>query len=196
MDQRLGRPRLIHLNGPPGVGKSTVAALWVERHPGALNLDIDSMLRLVGGWQDPERDTHLLLRPSVRAMAGAHLVGGHDVVVPQYLARIEEIDAFARVARQADADFVEVVLMVDRAEALDRFDQRPDVSDWHSHNRRLVAAQGGRDFLGVMYDRLLEVVRTRPSAVPVHAGSGVEETYAAVESAVRRHREPGGGQDP
>lgn len=178
-------PSLLHLNGPPGVGKSTVAALWVDRHPGALNLDIDALLRLVGGWQDPSRDTHFLLRPAVRAMAEAHLSGGHDVVLPQYLARAEEIDAFAAAARRSQATFVEVVLLVDRAEALGRFDQRPDLTAWHAHNRRMVADQGGADFLTAMYDRLLSVVQLRPSAVVVPSEAGaIEHTYSAVERAV------------
>ena len=111
--------------------------MWVDRHPGALNLDIDTLLRLVGGWQDPTRDTHMLLRPAVRAMAGAHLGGGHDVVLPQYLARAEEINAFAAAAHQAQAAFVEVILLVDRPEALARFDRRRDETAWHSHNRRM-----------------------------------------------------------
>ena len=69
----------------------------------------------MGGWHDPSRDTHLLLRPAVRAMAEAHLRGGHDVVLPQYLARVEEIDAFVAAAQQAQADLVEIILLVDRA---------------------------------------------------------------------------------
>lgn len=34
-------PRLIHLNGPPGIGKSVLAQLWAQDHPGVLNLDIE-----------------------------------------------------------------------------------------------------------------------------------------------------------
>lgn len=42
-----GRPRLILLNGLPGVGKSAVAAAWSARHPGTLDLDIDRLEELV-----------------------------------------------------------------------------------------------------------------------------------------------------
>jgi hypothetical protein len=45
-------PRLIHLNGPPGIGKSTIAQLYVDEHPGTLNLDIDRVRCLIGGWRD------------------------------------------------------------------------------------------------------------------------------------------------
>jgi predicted ABC-type ATPase len=45
-------PRLIHLNGPSGIGKSTIARSYAERHPGVLNLDTDRVVCLIGGWQD------------------------------------------------------------------------------------------------------------------------------------------------
>ncbi|HEX3649068.1 MAG TPA: hypothetical protein VHV49_11615 [Pseudonocardiaceae bacterium] len=45
-------PGLIHLNGPSGIGKSTTAQHYVDRHPGVLNLDIDRVVALIGGWRD------------------------------------------------------------------------------------------------------------------------------------------------
>jgi len=37
-------PILIHLNGPSGVGNSTLAQRYVDEHPGVLNLDIDALV--------------------------------------------------------------------------------------------------------------------------------------------------------
>jgi adenylate kinase family enzyme len=45
-------PRLIHVNGPPGIGKSTIARLFVDDHPGTLNLDMDHVRRLIGDWRE------------------------------------------------------------------------------------------------------------------------------------------------
>lgn len=42
-------PDLIHLNGPPAVGKSTIAAALVRRRPLAPNLDIDALRVRLGG---------------------------------------------------------------------------------------------------------------------------------------------------
>jgi hypothetical protein len=70
---------LIHVNGPPGIGKSTRAALYSDRHPGTLNLDVDRLHGLVGGWRDPAQDKHTILRPVALAMTRAHLAGGRDV---------------------------------------------------------------------------------------------------------------------
>jgi hypothetical protein len=70
---------LIHVNGPPGIGKSTRAALYADRHPGTLNLDVGRLHGLVGGWRDPAQDTHTILRPVALAMTRTHLAGGRDV---------------------------------------------------------------------------------------------------------------------
>lgn len=180
-------PRLVHLNGPPGIGKSTIAALYVERHPGTLNLDIDSLHRLVGGWHDLENDTHELLRPVALAMATTHLRGGRDVVLPQYLARLVEIDAFENVAREQGAKFGEFVLLGSKRESIERFDRRArdDDDPWVQHNHRLVEQRGGQVLLESMWDELFEVVRRRPSAVVIQCELGaIEKTYELVIAAI------------
>jgi predicted kinase len=177
---------LIHLNGPPGIGKSTLSAIYVERHPGTLNLDIDRLHELVGGWQDVDNHTHEVLRPVALAMASTHLGGGRNVILPQYLARLDEIDAFEKVAHDQGADFREVVLLDHKAESIARFDRRRDDSAWGKHNRRLVALQGGPVMLAAMYDQLLEISQLRPSAVVVRSElEAVEDTYAALMHVLR-----------
>lgn len=61
--------RFVHLNGPPGIGKSTLSALYADRNPGTLNVDVDILHRLVGGWQDEQTDTWPVVWSLVRAMA-------------------------------------------------------------------------------------------------------------------------------
>ncbi|MFT4108943.1 AAA family ATPase [Propionicimonas sp.] len=176
---------LIHLNGPPGIGKSTLAALWADRHPGTLNLDIDTLHRLVGGWQDEDNRTHDVLRPVALAMAATHLAGGRDVVLPQFLGRPDAIAAFERTATLNGARFVELVLLAGRAESIARFENRSDRSEWDVHNRALVARHGGAAFLGEMYDTVPGVLAARPDAVVVPSRSGaVEDTYAAIAAAL------------
>ena len=177
--------------GPPGIGKSTLSALYADRHPGTLNLDIDSLHRLIGGWQDADTHMHELLRPLALVMASAHLAGGRDVVLPQYLARLEEIERFERVAHEQGASFCEVVLLDEKAASIARFDSREDDSPWGRHNRRVVAAQGGPVFLAAMYDRLQEVLRLRPAAVLVRSRLGnIEETYSFLMNALVRAENP------
>lgn len=180
-------PQFIHLNGPPGIGKSTLSALYTERHPGTLNLDVDQVHHLVGGWQDEETDTWPVVSSLVRAMAAAHLGGGHDVILPQYLARLDEITAFEKLAHEHGADFREMVLLADRATAIDRFNRRAEATDdpWIRHHHRLIEQNGGAVALGAMYDKLREVVGLRPAAMLIPSVPGeVQETYALLASAI------------
>jgi len=180
-------PRLVHLNGPPGIGKSTLSALYADRHPGTLNLDVDTLHHLVGGWQDEQTDTWPAVWALVRAMAATHLDGGHDVVLPQYAATADEIAAFEKLAHEHGADFREVVLLDDRAEAIARFGRRAEGSDdpWIRHHHRLVEEAGGAVVLGGMYDKLLDAVRRRPATVVVPSAAGaVEATYDRLVAAL------------
>ncbi|MGH3734721.1 MAG: AAA family ATPase [Micromonosporaceae bacterium] len=62
-------PRLIVLNGPPGCGKSTIAEMYAERHPFALNLDIDRLRAQLGRWRDDPGAAGLLARRIALAAA-------------------------------------------------------------------------------------------------------------------------------
>jgi predicted kinase len=180
--------RLVHLNGPPGIGKSTLAALYADRNPGTLNLDADVVHQLVGGWQDEDTDTWQVVWPLVRAMAATHLDGGRDVVLPQYLARPERIATFEELAREHGAGFREVVLLDGRESAVERFEHRAQGTDdpWIRHHHRLIGLLGGSDVLGSMYDDLVAVVRRRPGAVVVRSAAGaVQETYKLLVDALR-----------
>lgn len=185
-------PALIHLNGPPGIGKSTLAELYVDRHPGTLNLDTDALHRFIGGWRDVEGRTHDIVRPLALAMAAAHLRGGRDVMFPHYLGSVEEIETFEAVAAEQQADFYELVLLADKSEAIDRFGRRQPDSDWHRHNRDVVAHHGGDDFLAGLYDQLLQILDLRPSAVVLQSEPGaIEETYASLVEALSVVRREG-----
>ena len=54
--------RLIILNGPPGIGKSTVARRYVEDHPMTLSLEQDLVRGLLGGWRTRETESGALAR--------------------------------------------------------------------------------------------------------------------------------------
>jgi predicted kinase len=178
--------QLVLLNGPPGIGKSTLAAVYVERHAGVLNLDADVVHRLIGGWQELGNRTWQIVWPLVRVMAATHLRDGRDVVLPQYHAKLDEISALEDLARENGARFREVVLLDGREAAAERFDQRARDNDdpWIQHHHRNVVLLGGSEVLGLMYDNLVEVLRLRPEAVVVTAAGAVDETYALLMDAL------------
>ncbi len=178
---------LLVLNGPPGIGKSTLARRYIDDHPMAFCLDIDEIRSRVGRWQDHPQESGLLARRMATEMARAHLAGGHDVVVPQYLGRVEFIVQLEALAGEVGAEFVEVVLMDSQAASFRRFELRAMDANATTHHREASRMAGGPGGLADLWDRLQDVVAQRPRAVVVRTQHGdVEGAYAAVLAAVRR----------
>ena len=172
--------RLIHLNGPPGIGKSTLARRYVADHPGVLNCDIDVLRTFIGGWEDDFAGAGALIRPAALAMIGAYLADGHDVVLPQMLVDPREVARFSGCAHDAGAEFVERFLMDSASSSVDRFARRGAGSrdPWHDQVRTIVAANGGEAELRRCHEGLSQLLLSRPAAVVIASGDGaVEETY-------------------
>lgn len=180
--------RLIHLNGPPGIGKSTLARRYVAEHPAVLNCDVDVLRTLIGGWQTDFQKAGALIRPAALAMIEAYLDNGHDVIFPQMLLDPDELARFEACATNVAAEFIECVLMDTANSAVERFHRRgaTDPEDsWHSHVRAIVADEGGDQVLHRHYAALERLLEGRPDAIWINSVEGkVEQTYCALLRAV------------
>lgn len=179
--------RLILVNGPPASGKSTIAARFVSGHRLALNLDVDVVRGMLGAWIEMPSDAGVAARRLAIAMTAAHLAGGHDVVVPQFLARVDFILELEAVARAAGAQFVETALIVSRADTLRAFVARSAEPETQQHRdaNEILERTGGIDALGAMHDRFMGLLDTRPSVHRVRVVRGdVESTLRLLESAI------------
>lgn len=166
---------LLLLNGPPASGKSTLGARLVSARPLALNLDIDVVRAQLGSWLDYPRDAGLAARALALTMARTHLRSGHDVVVPQLLARVDFIEDLERLASEVGASFVEVLLDLDRASAIEAFQarRRRPQTQAHLDAAALIDRSEEDDPLGTIYEALQRVAdaRTATRRVPVERGN-------------------------
>jgi predicted kinase len=173
-------PRLIHLNGPSAMGKSTVAQLYADRHPGVLNLDTDRIVSLIGGWREDFWTALTAGRLLAIGMAETHLASGHDVVMPQLVTRPDEVDRFEEAARQCGAEYHEFVLMGDKQLMRDRFAGRAASADQAPHRfiDEILERSGGPTLLARIHDHLSEYLARRANLTLVDtAGRAPEEIY-------------------
>ncbi len=178
---RAGVASLLHLNGPPGIGKSTIARRYADEHPGVLNCDVDVLRSLIGGWAQDFAEAGALIRPAAIAMIEAYLTSGHDVVFPQMLLDPAEVTRFEDCAIDAGAQLIERWLMDEPDAAVARFNRRGQdepQDPWHTQVQDIVAADGGRRALAGYHSDLERLLTQRPSAVVVASIDGdIEATY-------------------
>lgn len=170
-------PRLVLINGAPGSGKSTLARRYADEHPLVLVLDLDAVRAMLGRWLDEPVEAGLAARRMALEMARVQLMAGRDVVVPQFLGRVDFVLALERLCTDVDAQFLEVVLLSSPRDAAQRLLQRSAHSDTLEHRdaAALLARSGGVDALPAMYGRLLDVVASRPNTRTVMTVAGEQE---------------------
>lgn len=179
---------LIHLNGPPAVGKSTIAAHLVVDQPSALAVDIDEIRVGLDAWDsDPESKT--VARRLGFDMAQAHLRSGHDVVLSQLLVADDALDQIARIAQTSGADRVEVILVADPDELVGR--AREARGHGGVHPRDLLPL----DELEAHMHHALARLRTRAAANPSArivdvTGLGRADATARVRAVIDRPTDP------
>lgn len=153
-------------------------------HPLALNLDIDVVRGLLGRWADQPTEAGLLARKIAVGMAGTVLQGGHDVIIPQLLARPGFLFELERLASDVGATFVEVALMAGKTEMHAWFTARSASSGAATHQdaQVLVDRLGGLAALDQMYEDFVRLVDSRPQTRRIAARAGdVDSTFAALQ---------------
>ncbi|KRF36217.1 AAA family ATPase [Nocardioides sp. Soil805] len=162
--------RLVHLNGAPGVGKSTLAHALVASRPGWLDLDIDLLRSLVGGWEGDFVATGSVVRPLALAMISAHLDAGRTVVLPQLLADPVELERFVASATAAGAAYTGLLLDLPDPTLAARWRERDTSGPVTSASNRVIAGDGGDAVVLGWAQRLRETYAARPDVTTIGIG--------------------------
>lgn len=177
---------LVHLNGPSGAGKSTLAQRYVDDHPNVLNLDIDMVVTLIGGWRTNFFATVSLARDIAIAMAEAHMRNGIDVVMPQLVASAAQAERFEQAAHRAGAAYVEIALMVEPGEQIGRFRAKAQGSDVAAQVEQAVDAEGGDAVLTRIHQHFTEYLAHRRTVLRLDVGGDVDQSYRALKDCLSR----------
>ena len=169
--------RLVHVNGPSGAGKSTLAQRYVDDHPVTLDLDIDVVVTLIGGWRDDFYATVSLARDIAIAMAETHLRSDRDVVMPQLVMSVAQAERFEQAAQRVGATYVEVALMVEPDVQISRFRSKARGSAVAAEVERAVDAEGGDAGLTDIHRHFSEYVAQRRAVVRLDVSGDVDRSY-------------------
>jgi predicted kinase len=163
-------PTLLHLNGPSGVGKSTLARAHAAAHPGTLLCDIDELRSWVSGWEDDFVGTGEAVRSSALALMTAYLRTGRDVVLPQLIVTPAQVERFEAAAAEAGAAYAGVVLDVAPDVLLERLRARA-VTPVTAVVSRIIEERGGDELV-------LEGRRQLLDLAPAHGWAVVDASEA------------------
>ncbi|MEO1060737.1 MAG: AAA family ATPase [Actinomycetota bacterium] len=185
-------PALVLLNGPPAVGKSTVARRLIDRRPLALALDLDVVRGQLGRWLDDPVGAGLAARELALVMARTHLSSGRDVVVPQFLGRLDFVEQLEATAHDVRADFAEVALLLDRAGTVAAFAARSRDPEDQTHLDALALVERSEldDPIGEAWDALQRVLVARPATVHIDVVRGDPDATADAVRAALGWRDP------
>lgn len=157
-------PTLLHLNGPSGVGKTTLARAHAATRPGTLVCDIDDLRSWVSGWDEDFTGTGQAIRSSALVLITAYLRTGHDVVLPQLIVTPSELDRFESAAADAGASYVGVVLSLAPGKLLERLHAREQTPVTEVISR-IIAERGGDALVVRGGEQLLEIAGDRGMTV-------------------------------
>jgi predicted kinase len=166
-------PKLIFMNGPAAVGKSTIAELYAQEHSLALHLKFDELIVMLGQWLAHEDEARELVFSMIQDMVKVHLSSGHDVVMPYLPRSADQIDQMRRVADEAGATFYEISLMTDKQEAVERMMRR---GSWGEPGADPLTEED-RPIVSWLYD-LAEEYSKRPQMFVIRMTEGdIDGTY-------------------
>lgn len=112
--------KLIIINGPWGVGKSTAARLLHEGMPGSYHLELDVLRRSISGYERDRQKSFFFSLTLAKTIMAECFKDGRDVIVDKMFFAPEVIDGIVEWARSHGAEAYEILLWTDNRTLLSR----------------------------------------------------------------------------
>lgn len=167
--------KIIIINGPCGVGKSSIAMRLHEAFPRSFLLDIDSVRRLFSQYKEKREESGQASLKLSEAIVETCLNMGYDVIVDKMQFDTEVLDRYYEIAKQKEAEVKEIILWATKEVVMERAHAR----GWK---------EGGSltpEKCEAFWYQIEEMKGKRPNAVIIDTSLiSLEESYLLVEKAV------------
>lgn len=127
--------KLIILNGPTGVGKTTLAKQLKEKLPMSLSIHFDELRRMIGNYREKRDESRVYTFELAFAMMKLAFEKKRDVLIDKIMYdRIEEafgertIDMITALGKEYKADMHEFILWADKETVMKRLEERGEVT--------------------------------------------------------------------
>ncbi len=167
--------KLILINGPTGIGKSTIAGKLHQALPLSLLLDIDAQRRYISGYREHREESGDLVLKLSLAMVESYLQNGHDVVIDKVLTDAQISERFLELGRKYDATVFDFVLTADKETLIARANERG------YREGSMLTPEKVPEF----WERMQSYIKERPQAIAVDTKNvSVDETFEYVREKI------------
>ena len=116
--------KLIILNGPSGVGKSTISALLHADMSNSILIDVDEVRRSIPDYKENRQESLMQSYEKTASMIDEAFKIEQNVIIDKTITYSDTLDLFISVAKKHNAEVYEFLLFADKATIQARADER------------------------------------------------------------------------
>lgn len=170
----MNKPKLILLNGFAGSGKSTIAKRYIDEHPLSMSIEGDKLVVMLGQWTNNWQEASRYRIELSKVIARSHLKTQHDVVLPFLLTDSKDAEDFENIAKEEGADFFEVMLSLDKEEAIRRLLKR---GKW-GEDGSSTFTENDHPEIEKLFEGMTLATSKRPNTIKIYPQEGdIDGTY-------------------